>query len=212
MTMGLDMYLYAKRSFEPESEQATAVLDAAGVTLAELQAIAANDPAEAERSIYLPRWHFYDADKRERSEAVEAAAGLLDFAIEDTCGGDLRWEDDKVVVTIGAGYWRKANAIHAWFVDTCQDGVDECQPATVHPEQLALLRSLCVDAAAAYLDGDKTKAEEILSPRGGFFFGSTDVDEWWLEDVKSTIAQIERVISLAAALPGSVEFVYQSSW
>lgn len=210
--MGLDMYLYAKRTFEPDSEQATAVLDAAGVTLAELKEMASGDPMEVETSIYLPRWDWYDADKKAQSEAVEAAAGLLDFAIEDTQGGSLRWEDGKVVVDIGAAYWRKANAIHAWFVDECQDGIDECQRSAVHPEQLARLRSLCIDADAAYVDGDKTKAEEILTPRGGFFFGSTDIDEWWLEDVRSTIAQIERVISIAARIPGPVEFVYQSSW
>lgn len=210
--MGLDMYLYAKRTFEPDSEQATAVLDAAGVTLAELKEMASGDPMEVETSIYLPRWDWYDADKKAQSEAVEAAAGLLDFAIEDTKGGSLWWEDGKVMVNIGAAYWRKANAIHAWFVDECQDGIDECQPSTVHPEQLAWLLTLCINAATAYVDGDKTKAEEILTPRGGFFFGSTDVDEWWLEDVRSTIAQIERVINIAARIPGPVEFVYQSSW
>ena len=24
------------------------------------------------------------------------------------------------------GYWRKANHIHKWFVDTCANGVDDC--------------------------------------------------------------------------------------
>jgi hypothetical protein len=25
------------------------------------------------------------------------------------------------------GYWRKANAIHGWFINNVADGVDECQ-------------------------------------------------------------------------------------
>jgi hypothetical protein len=29
-----------------------------------------------------------------------------------------------------AGYWRKANAIHRWFVDNVQDGNDDCKPTT----------------------------------------------------------------------------------
>ena len=29
------------------------------------------------------------------------------------------------------GYWRKANAIHNYFVQRCQNGVDECQMSLV---------------------------------------------------------------------------------
>jgi len=41
------------------------------------------------------------------------------------------------------GYWRKANAIHAWFVKNVQNGIDECQEANVTREQLTELKSLC---------------------------------------------------------------------
>ena len=27
-----------------------------------------------------------------------------------------------------AGYWRKANAVHGWFVNHVQRGVDDCKP------------------------------------------------------------------------------------
>ena len=40
-------------------------------------------------------------------------------------------------------YWRKANAIHGWFVRNCQDGVDECEPADVTREQLEQLVADC---------------------------------------------------------------------
>jgi len=29
-------------------------------------------------------------------------------------------------ITEEAIYWRKSNQIHKWFVDTCQDGEDDC--------------------------------------------------------------------------------------
>ena len=34
------------------------------------------------------------------------------------------------------GYWRKANAVHSWFVENCQDGIDECQLSEVSREDL----------------------------------------------------------------------------
>ena len=44
------------------------------------------------------------------------------------------------------GYWRKANAIHGWFIRELANGVDECQPIFVSRDNLATLRELCVKA------------------------------------------------------------------
>ena len=41
-----------------------------------------------------------------------------------------------------AAYWRKANAIHNWFVINCQDGRDECQETQVTEEHLRTLLKL----------------------------------------------------------------------
>ena len=40
-------------------------------------------------------------------------------------------------------YWRKANAIHKWFVENVQEGVDDCGEYEVTVEQLTELRDLC---------------------------------------------------------------------
>ena len=45
-------------------------------------------------------------------------------------------------------YWRKANAIHGWFVRNCADGVDECQPIAVSREALNHLRNDVIVALA----------------------------------------------------------------
>ena len=47
------------------------------------------------------------------------AAGLSHVAAVDDIYG--------VSVSVNAAYWRKANAIHKWFVDNVQDGEDNCQ-------------------------------------------------------------------------------------
>ena len=34
-----------------------------------------------------------------------------------------------------AGYWRKSNHIHRWFVENLQDGIDDCQEVYVSPNK-----------------------------------------------------------------------------
>jgi len=52
-------------------------------------------------------------------------------------GKPLNINLEKVTsITEQVAYWRKANAIHAWFVENVQDGVDECQRTYVSREDL----------------------------------------------------------------------------
>ena len=109
--------------------------------------------------------------KKEDGEKQEAIQKLFP-ELEGMTG---RWGDASPVkeVSIDVGYWRKANAIHDWFVRECQGGVDECQPSYVGREQLVELKEACEQVLA-----DRSKAKELLPTASGFFFGSTDYDEW----------------------------------
>jgi len=51
-------------------------------------------------------------------------------------------------------------------------------------------------------------AQGLLPTQEGFFFGSTDYNEWYLGDIKNTVALIERCLKL----PESYAFSYHSSW
>lgn len=102
-------------------------------------------------------------------------------------------------------YWRKANAIHGWIIDNCANGVDECQPIRMTKEQVTKLQ----DLAARAIEGDKA-AQEELSPTEGFFFGSTDRDEWYYLDLKSTRDGLAQVLKVSENKP--VDFIYQASW
>ena len=108
-------------------------------------------------------------------------------------------------VTIDVGYWRKANAIHNWFVKTVQDGVDECQEYTVSLEQLTELLAI-----VNMVIDDPTLAGEILPPREGFFFGSTTVDDWYNEYLVHTKEILEKILDNPDSK--NWEFFYQSSW
>lgn len=110
----------------------------------------------------------------------------------------------KNVAVVEVGYWRKANQIHQWFVQNVQNGVDECEKHSVTKEQLLELREAC---SAVLMDKDK--AAYILPTQGGFFFGSTDYDEWYLGDLEETIKIIDRATAL---IDEGWDITYQSSW
>ena len=104
-----------------------------------------------------------------------------------------------------AAYWRKANAIHKWFVDNVQDGKDDCSEYYVSTDQLKDLFSVCEQVIA-----DKSKAEELLPSASGYFFGSTDYDEYYFQDVQFTIDKLKNIVDNANYELCS--FFYQSSW
>jgi len=104
-------------------------------------------------------------------------------------------------ITVDAMYWRKANAIHGWFVKNCQEGEDDCREYYVDREQIEELRTIC----KATLDG---KDEGELEPTEGFFFGSNEKDEWYYKDLQETVEGLDKVLTL----PNSYEFYYRSSW
>ena len=106
-------------------------------------------------------------------------------------------------VSIEAGYWRKANAIHAWFVKNVQEGKDDCCKYDVARGDLANLADICREVLS-----DHSKATELLPTASGFFFGNYEYDDWYFPKLEDTVTIIEK----ALALPEDWDFTYQSSW
>ena len=154
-------------------------------------------------------------------------------------------------------YWRKANAVHAWFVNTVQDGVDGCQLSPpILSEHLTELRDrallvlasrpeisrrppkrvrrnseLTINTLKALVQDPRSPfgerqaaaialakntfpfpvvAELLLPPQGGFFFGSTDIDSYYYEDLQDTVQQINQVLE-STDFTTQVVF-YHASW
>ena len=125
------------------------------------------------------------------------------------------------------GYWRKANAIHRWFVDNVQAGNDDCGHHYVGRERLEELRHRCLGALLARKKKDKhikvTKEDRAkireydpgegllygLEPTSGFFFGSTEIDDGYYDDLNRTVRTIDTALPLFAK---GLDFEYHSSW
>lgn len=187
----------------------------------------------------------------------------------------------SLTVKLNVGYWRKANAVHQWFVNNVQDGEDDCKPYYVTNEQLTELRDICqriLDAgkqknreseendiivqldevleaqveSALSDNGPKVEhplggigaefvissdpnliaqieawneqnppelmtyeqvelAEELLPTQSGFFFGSTDYDQWYIADLETTVEICNRVLNNMPEKDGWYLY-YNSSW
>ena len=103
-------------------------------------------------------------------------------------------------------YWRKANAIHQWFVDNVQNGEDNCgtyRELTI--TDLMRLRNL-----AQKVHDDPDLAEDLLPTQHGFFFGSTEYDEWYMDKIDNTIEQIDRILETTDF--NTEALYYSSSW
>jgi hypothetical protein len=122
---------------------------------------------------------------------IIAAADMTDIAAEET----------GVSVEVNVAYWRKNNAVHKWFVDNLNNGEDDCQEYYVSRGHLQELRNLCKQAI-------NTKDANLLPTASGFFFGSTDTDEYYWDKIKDTVKKLDRVLSL----PENLRFYYQASW
>lgn len=101
-----------------------------------------------------------------------------------------------------AGYWRKANHIHQWFVDNCQNGEDDCKEYYVDQEQLKELLDVCKQVKENH-----DLAEELLPTQSGFFFGGTEYDEYYFDCIDETIEIIEEALKDEKG-----DYYYCSSW
>ena len=104
------------------------------------------------------------------------------------------------------GYWRKANAIHKWFVDNCGEGIDECQEIYVGKDDVKNLLNHC----NAVLK-DHSLAKELLPTQSGFFFGSTEFDDWYFDDLEYTRDLLQSILD-NQLFEKRYEIIYRASW
>lgn len=224
--MGLDMYLDRAPRLK-------------GVTAQEISALNGYfswEKAKNEGSEYanctLRQWCGID-EKDVPKEAIEAYKPhyITHYSAWDT---DHKYGHSSIWESVG--YWRKANAIHKWFVENVQNEVDNCGCYEVSKTKLRNLLDVCIQVRDAsqlkkgwvkngerFENGvwcpimeegecieDTSVAEELLPTQSGFFFGGTDYDEYYLADINDTIEILTKVLDETNFETQMV--VYSSSW
>lgn len=131
-------------------------------------------------------------------------------------------------------YWRKANMIHAFFMK--DEDADNCQDVYVSSKMLQDLHSRCariiaecpledgiINNGKSLVNGEWVHntepgkvltnvklAEELLPTQSGFFFGSTDFDEYYMQDITETHAMLEELFKNPNWT--RADYYYSSSW
>lgn len=176
------------------------------------------------KKIYVKNWEYTNPDEKYKID-IKQGGQPVDTKIVDPA------KVEYVVEQVG--YWRKANAIHNWFVEHVQEGKDDCKSYYVSREKLVellgtvskvLKASKLVDgkvqSGKQLIDGewqpvmedgkfveDPSVAQRLLPTTSGFFFGSTEYDQWYVEDLRET----KKILTKALENEGD-SFEYQASW
>lgn len=147
------------------------------------------------RETYVKNWEHTPEEKR--------------FEITIKRGGkDTNIDIDKISdVTENIMYWRKFNALHNWIVENCAGGTDECQRIFVSDKELVELYNILKEINVSH-----DKAEELLPTTSGFFFGGTEYDEYYFDEVKRTIEELRPYIKDIHEGNSNSDFFYQASW
>lgn len=128
--------------------------------------------------------------------------------LKESLGDDSKYVGEDVsgfTVHVPLMYWRKFNALHGFIVDNYGGGLDRCQDIYLHKEHigsmLALLKTINDNRTADKL------IDKLFPGREGFFFGHLERDQWFWQDVESTIKGFKKLLDSDFNY-----FIYKSSW
>lgn len=178
------------------------------------------------KKTYVKNWDHYPAEKQNKITVKMGGKTRKDIKPERIS-----------YITEQVAYWRKFNALHNWFVQKCGKGIDECQEIYIGEDKIEEILDI-LKKVKEVLDKSKkvTKVvsegsrgekyeistydcedeiNELLPPTSGFFFGGTDIDDYYKQDVEESIKIFETLLKENKEFDGvgfSGDFYYQASW
>lgn len=112
-----------------------------------------------------------------------------------------------IFMDVPAMYWRKFNALHDHIVQTYADGRDECQQIELTVEDLRKIVKRLDDIVQS-----PDRAPELLPTADGFFFGGTEYDEYYHEEVRRTRSELGELVRKLDSKAEELYPIYQASW
>lgn len=222
--MGLDMYLKKTKKVEGFS-----AIDYAYANMA-LDYKRNKELAKRDREKFtetLQSWGVPESMTLEKAKVLEGEYTVKTIS-------PFKW----ISIFDEVGYWRKANHIHAWFVNKVQGGTDDCSYYFVSKDHFLELKETCekvlalkpftIDensdlfyvGASTLIDNGvitkedyeelEAKLEEIMPTQAGFFFGGTDYSAYYFQTVEETLEIAKKVLE-----NGDFDkevYLYNSSW
>lgn len=78
--------------------------------------------------------------------------------------------------------FRKVNFLVSFFSERIDGKIENCVPVKVNREDIVVLKDRCEIVLAHH-----ELAEQLLPTQEGFFFGDTDYDEYYFEQVEDVL-------------------------
>lgn len=144
------------------------------------------------KKTYVKNWDHIKPEERHEVKVYKAGKIVLTIKPER-----ITYIEEEIA------YWRKFNALHQWFVENVQNGEDNCKSSYVGREQFQELLNVLKKVEANH-----ELADDLLPTQPGFFFGNTEYDENYFENVSETIRIIEELLSEEE----EADYYYRSSW
>ena len=119
----------------------------------------------------------------------------------------LNMSDGVHTDAIELACWRKINAVHGWADNRLNHGnPSQCEDLHVTIADLIDLRDRCKAILA-----DPTQGPELLPSYQGFFFGTYEYDEWYMQGIKQVYEDVQTILDNLAEAPDQ-DIYYWSSW
>lgn len=225
--MGLDMYLnYQERIGNYDLEK---LLEAKNYFYYEemLDEIKLKQKSTTERiQDFANDWNLDEDDLKINTEIIEHLRQYVRFHTTNygfkklTLSASDNNDDSEIM------YWRKANAIHNWFVENVQNGEDDCGYYEVSIDQICDLMDCCGEIIATipeletilnseeydyvFPDNAVETAQEVLPTTSGFFFGDTNYNYFYFQEILDTFNVLKELVENFDS--EKYCYYYHSSW
>ena len=185
--MGLDIYFYKVKTQGVETTDIEELVtirkenrlskQIPPYVLSEIKQILNTDLNEDKRERIIELIDPYVRYEFERRQLKECEVKKVEYWVNEILASFVNGEDM---------YYRKVNFLYAYFADRLDDEqcivtLEDCKKIIKYAETILETR-------------DTDLAEKLLPTQSGFFFGSTEYDDYYFDDVKDVLEQFSEYI------------------
>jgi hypothetical protein len=185
--MGLDIYFYKVKTQGVETTDIEELVtirkenrlskQIPPYVLSEIKQILNTDLNEDKRERIIELIDPYVRYEFDRRQLKECAIERVEYCVNEILDSFVSGEDM---------YYRKVNFLYAYFADRlegeqCIVTLDDCKKIIKYAETILETKDIDI-------------AKKLLPTQSGFFFGSTEYDDYYFEDVRDVLEQFSEYI------------------
>ena len=193
--MGLDIYFKKVRGGQSANDALAEKQNKRNEEFKELLATAESknlDEVKAQLQHFMWYWEWPGVGKANTLDEVMRIVREIYKEGEEDHWGLLDYEGERV--RRDRFYFRKVNCIYGYCADN--ELIEDGEVAMLDHEHMLDILKRAKEILSQPTEKKKlAKGKELLPTQGGFFFGSTDYDKWYIEDIAEVAKKFEDMIA-----------------